>query len=443
VVFAGQLTGQIFAQFVVTALIVGLPIFLELFVTFHCETFLFGYHNQETIPLNIAANPYAFMVQLLAYNWIYSGVFTVKEFVYLGAILAFIALLITVSLILYKRRKLEMAGEFLAVRGMRPVFRYGAAFLAAFLFEGIAMGIFRHDKTGMVAFGLIGGALGFIIAEMLIRRTVRVFRHIKGAAVFSVCFILFILALQFDVTGYGRYTPPNDKVESIYLSNTWESRWFGRTEDWVVEPVPYLFTDEADIAVALELQRAIVEERPERPQHPSDISRIQWRYETYHMEVTLKNGRTVTRRYQFYMRNYSPIAALTRALDEAAKPQMVERLRNIGNEAFSINLEWYYSQDIEDLMEEYYGSNRVSFYRFGERLIKHDIPRHEIPGFLEALALDNQENPRWQSWQGNVLIMAYAARGMRDYRDERAIPIHIYTDDDNALNWLRENGYWG
>jgi ABC-2 type transport system permease protein len=459
VVFAGQLTGQGFAQYVVAALIVGLPIFLELFVSMHCQMFLFGYAGTE-LPVNIAVNPYALMVLLIDGAWTIAG----RKIIHICAVLAFIALLITASVLLYKRRKLEMAGEFLAVRGMRPVFRYGAAFLAAFLFEGISMGIFRNEtRFGMVFFGVIGGALGFIIAEMLIRRTVRVFRHLKGAAVFAGCFVLFILALHFDVMGYGSYTPPADKVESIYLSNS--RRW--DDSKWDIEPVPYHFTDEASIAAALELQRIIVTERPEAEGDFSDHFIARGRQETYHMEVTLKSGRTVTRRYHVWLENNSRIDDLAKALDEAAKPLLIERLRNIGREGDSVRLDWqgpyhplHFSMDADEYAE-YYGydydityAREVPVTDSGEPLLRqYQMLRQDIPGFIGALVEDNMENPRWHYWQGNgnVLISAWVTRESGEWNYGRggrlysrnSHQVYVYSDDDNTLEWLRDNGYLG
>jgi hypothetical protein len=76
-------------------------------------------------------------------------------------------------------------------------------------------------------------------------------------------------------------------------------------------------------------------------------------------------------------------------------------------------------------------------------LLKSHIPRRDIPNFIDALVKDNLDNPRWHKWQGDVSLTAWVSRDPenREFRRD-SIQLHIYSDDD-ALNWLRENGYLG
>jgi ABC-2 type transport system permease protein len=465
-VFAGQLTGRAFSQYIIAGMIIGLPIFLELFVTLHFEMFLFGYNNAVGIPLNMEANPYVLILHIIEtvlYSWTRgNSVIAAKNIMQIGVVLAFIALLIASSIILYRRRRLEAAGEFIAVKGMRPVFRYGGAFLAAFLFEGLSMAMFYEDKVAMVTFALLGGTIGFIIAEMLIRRTVRVFRHLKGAALFAGCFVVFIIALQLDITGYGRYTPPADKVESIYFSDNSLYLYYSNTwsddDSWrsTLKPEPYLFTNVEDIATALALQNAIIKERPVRPR---TYNHAEGRSAFYFMEATLKSGRTITRYYQVYIANDSSIAELGEALHNAAKPQFNERLLNIGKEARSVLLSWrghrpydydyYYDYDYDpgylarsvDVPVPVFPAEEI-----WENLLENSIRRNDIPGFIEAVVLDNEERPRLSYrhdfWSSDLLITATVSRNEQypgHYR--HTIDVHIYDDDHHTLKWLRENGY--
>jgi hypothetical protein len=139
---------------------------------------------------------------------------------------------------------------------MRNVFRYGSAFFFAFIF-GQSVAVVAEESTMLSGFSIFGGILGFFIAEMTIRKTIRVFRFFKGAILFTSIYLAVSLILIFDVFGYGSYVLPKDKVESIYLSEY--SIPLEDTDAWKIKPLSYLFTGEK-MDAALALQEYIAKE---------------------------------------------------------------------------------------------------------------------------------------------------------------------------------------
>ena len=77
------------------------------------------------------------------------------------------------GLLLYRRRKLERAGDFLAIRGLEPVF---------VVICSVAGGVFLYALSEAFGFAVdyflmgLGVVVGFFGSQMLIKRTVRVFR---------------------------------------------------------------------------------------------------------------------------------------------------------------------------------------------------------------------------------------------------------------------------
>jgi ABC-2 type transport system permease protein len=444
VIFAGQLTGNAFAQFLIAGIIIALPLLVELFIMAHFELFLYGFDSPAGTPVNMAANPIVLMVLLISDmgNWFsvsdpgghfsITGGITGAQVFHIALVLAFIAVLIAASLLLYRKRHLEMAGEFIAVRAMRPVFRYSSAFFAAFFFEFLGAGFFRNSPSAMILFALFGGALGWLAADMFIRKTVMVFRYMKGAAVFSGCFLLVFFLIYSDIFGYGSYQPPKNQIESVYFHT--EPMPHTQSPAWDIEPMPYFFTDEAGIDAALALHKYIITERPAFENHDAMTDYGYFNtaasFHSYYLNIKLTNGRTVTRAYHFpiYGEN-AQFSALAGALDDLAKPKLIERLRNLGRAGKPLYLSWVFTSG------EY-------------NIIRDMMPAGHAAPFIDAVIADNLEHPHWHinRFGGQQLSFLFdGAPGSvagRFYNNASGPWIFVRPDDDrNAMSWLLENGY--
>ncbi|MCL2671669.1 MAG: hypothetical protein FWF10_06505 [Clostridiales bacterium] len=130
-------------------------------------------------------------------------------------------LLAALALLLYRRRHLESASELIAVKPLRPIFRYAMAFLASSLLCIFLLGlVFEYEYLGtfmpFLLCLLAGGFIGYFGIEMLIRKTTRVFKKSwKGFCVYAGVMLALMLALQFDVFGIERYRPEPDQITTI------------------------------------------------------------------------------------------------------------------------------------------------------------------------------------------------------------------------------------
>lgn len=148
-----------------------------------------------------------------------------------GQILAAYALaglvIALIALLLYRTRKSEMTGSTVAFPWATPIFKYGVAFCTA-----VALGQFLYyflfgqyrssgndSLPGMILCMAAAGLVGYFVAEMLIKKSFRVFRAgAKGAAIVALALVLLGVAMSFDLTGYEKRVPDESEIESVYYT---------------------------------------------------------------------------------------------------------------------------------------------------------------------------------------------------------------------------------
>ncbi len=226
-----------------------------------------------------------------------------------GQILAAYALaglvIALIALLLYRTRKSEMTGSTVAFPWAVPVFKYGVAFCTAvslgqFLYYFL-FGQYRSSGNdslpGTILCMAAAGLVGYFVAEMLIKKSFRVFRAgAKGAAIVSLALVLLGVTMSFDLTGYEKRVPDESEIESAFYT------FSGMTD---------VTTDDADTIRRLTAaHQAIVKNRNEqvRIADASDADTLsQSDYddiEPFHLRLTyyLKDGSQLSRSYSLYLR---------------------------------------------------------------------------------------------------------------------------------------------
>ena len=134
-------------------------------------------------------------------------------------------LLYLLALWLYRRRRMETAGDFIACTPLRPVFKYVFATGCALVFTFLLSSILNLDSSGTsLLVGLcvmlpIGAFIGYFAAEMLIRRSFRVFRKSwRGFAVLGAVLITLTCLIDFDVLGIEKKQPTDGSYNQIIIS---------------------------------------------------------------------------------------------------------------------------------------------------------------------------------------------------------------------------------
>ncbi len=312
-----MMTGQILAApvfyFVGNILVPGMEYLLRNFA----GNFLYGYSGHTDVALGFLSPPlymYTMCTEVdiasietcesdsyyvTAYALERGSLMILAAYALAGLVIALIALL------LYRTRKSEMTGSTVAFPWATPIFKYGVAFCTA-----VALGQFLYyflfgqyrssgndSLPGTILCMVAAGLVGYFVAEMLIRKSFRVFRTgAKGAVIVALALVLLGVAMSFDLTGYEKRVPDESEIESAFYT------FSGMTN---------VTTDDADTIRRLTAaHQAIVKNRNEQARiadawdadtlSQSDYDDI----EPFSLRLTyyLKDGSQLSRSYYVYLR---------------------------------------------------------------------------------------------------------------------------------------------
>ena len=186
------------------------------------------------------------------------GLGTLAVYAAVGVMFALLALL------LYRKRRMESVSDFVAIPVLKPVFRVCMGFGGAFLFAAVIFeNFFKNSVSGsaaawvMAVLLVIGACLGWLIAEMMIRRTVRAFPlRRKGLALICLICVLTVIAAETDVTGFEKRVPDPDKVDHVEFCYDSE------------------FSDPENIRLVTELHRELVRDKQIYDSKSEDYMRL-------------------------------------------------------------------------------------------------------------------------------------------------------------------------
>ena len=203
--------------------------------------------------------------------------------------------LLGLALVLYRKRKLECAGDFMAIRGIEPVFLTVYTLVIGCVFQ-MLFGLFTGNEMDISLF--IGLVVGFFTGQMLLKRTVRVFQWKAWGkcGILIGIFLLTLLITKLDPLGIQTWMPDAEDVISIRV-NANHGNYSSNGESFIVE-------DAEDIEKMLQVHALLIDsDTQDEALSPvaTVISDKPTPAENYSMPVsltyTLKNGRTVSRYY--------------------------------------------------------------------------------------------------------------------------------------------------
>lgn len=197
-----------------------------------------------------------------------------------GAVLALAALLV------YRGRHVESAGDVVAVRAVRPVFKYGFALCTA-LSGGLAayFVLSLESQTALMLWLVIWGLAGYFAAEMLLRKSFRVFSAWKGAAVLAAAVVLLSLSVQLDWYGFEGRVPAPEAVTEVTVTGLSSAPYDSGDSGGLT------FDDPERIALVTQLHRAVLDGRDQGESGQADG----WLY--LNLSYHLADGSTVQRSY--------------------------------------------------------------------------------------------------------------------------------------------------
>lgn len=268
---------------------------------------------------------------------------------YAAAGLVFLAL----AYLLYRRRESERAGDVVAVRVFRPVFRFGVAALSALLGGRLLYALLWESFQAGDTFTpvplaiclIVAGLIGYYAASMLLAKSLRVFR---GSAVGALCLVAacvaFCAGMRYDLFGIERRIPDQNEITQleIYLARN--------TYYLTPEDQPELLSGAQDLQRTLIAQKDLIRSNYETYRHggsssdPDASTNIRYIY-------TLKNGATVERFYtvSFARSDLSVPGSYANAMDAYVNSPALRQARlRWGDPEFHVESGWFSIQDGDD-----------------------------------------------------------------------------------------------
>ncbi len=313
--------------------------------------------------------------------------------------------LLAAALLIYRRRKLEYAGDFLAVKKLEPLFSLLLTLSVGVIFAGIG----ELFINSYLVFLLAGLTIGFFAGQMMLRRTVRVFRLRTFVAFGVLTGVLLgsIWVTRMDPLGITRWLPEADNVASVTVS----------ASSYSAETV--LLERPEDIDRAIQIHSAMAE-AGERAGEDDEIG-VELR-----LTYTMKDKTSVTRAY--------PV----RAAGAGRTPQeeaALAFLREIFSRPENVLIGYQNREQYLSCVADVTVSNKGT----GESKLENSA---QCRALVEAVLADCEAGTMAQNW--HLQAEGFSGYGIVIWRVTadnyaEALDIQVGKDCVNTLKWLEEN----
>lgn len=290
--FVAMMTGMSIVQAVLSYILLLFPAGIMVLLLLNFRVLLYGFPsdyflNQEMGKMSPLT--FATMLNQRPFHW-------QEAIIYSFFIILFYAL----ALFLYKKRKLEAASEAIAFPKMRAIFKYGVTF-CTMLSGGMYFSVVPYSSFGWIVFGYVLGAIiGYYVADMILRKTWRVFGNVKGLALYGIFIAILISVIQF-LGIYENYVPAQNEIKNVLLANN-SHMYINRDEIYEDYYIPKSLKDKANIEAVRKLHKQIVADKKENQVEEEEVP-----YETAFFLYELKNGDHVIREYRINRDIYSEL----------------------------------------------------------------------------------------------------------------------------------------
>ena len=283
-----------------------------------------------------------------------SGWHWVALYAVVGIVFAALAYLV------YRRRASETAGDLITVRWAAVLFRFGVGVSAALSLGFLVYSLFyfelfsRSSHDSLIALAIcmmLTGLVGYFSAEMLLNKTIHVFRRgWRGAVALLVLLTVITVCIGLDPLNLAGYVPDEDEIQSVTVHTSGANS--------------IATSDPEIIAQVTQLHRAIADDLDTlRQLNPSTVetsSNLSWSYLSLY--YTLEDGSRVNRSYDL---PFDPEQAQTDAESYSARlvalyqsPAVLEETialledMNVSDVSFSLWDEgWNYLDDQETMLK--------------------------------------------------------------------------------------------
>jgi ABC-2 type transport system permease protein len=286
--FVATVTGISAVQGVLTYILLIFPVGITLLTLSNLSYFLFGFPSSYFINKNLDT------LSPLTYAGVLDGRPLQNEDIILYIVITI--LLYGLSLLLYKKRKIESASEAIAFPKLRNIFKYGVTF-CSMLLGGMYFGEFQSNSLGWMIFGYaVGSIFGYYIGEMVLQKNWRVFGHYKGLVIYAL--IVSVLVLGIETLGfYENKVPDQSEIKSVLLADS--SYVYTNQESFDHVFVPGALKEQENIEAVRKLHQQIINDKD----NPVELTENDYMIPAFFL-YELNNGNKVIRQYEVHEKIY-------------------------------------------------------------------------------------------------------------------------------------------
>lgn len=414
-----------------TANIVALPVLylifnfvflgMEYVVRMLYGMFVFGYNELPDCILEFMS-PLIYLFTRIGLSATKTAVTLTNWSALLGYIIAAVVFSVT-ALLLYRKRRMESAGDVIAVKSLRPVFKFCVTACSALcfglLFFVIISTLFTSLSTSMLVLSaglIIGAFIGYFASEMLLKKSFHVFKgNWKGFVITAVLCIVFAFVCVTDLFDLSSRLPDIDDIEMIVCNR---------------EAGGYDVTERSDIEAILDVNKAIIDDR-DKYEGLDDTGYESVGYVS--LRYKLKDGRVICRGYTLliddnYKAYYAALGSVN-IVKSCFTPEIPVTVQNVYDASFE-----YPSGSGELNSISLTPEQAVDFY---ENALMKDIEngakKPHIPEMSSTAGTDTPD-----SYVYIELVTApEAATGDETYND--SLVVDIDADCTECIAWVKAN----
>jgi len=407
VCFVSVITGNSFAMLGLNVIFHTVSLIFAAVFTVISEAFLHGFAGEDTLLQKTFERSFITRIPTMMMDWIYASGEALKQ--NRITVIIFISsaiVLYAVSGLLYSKRRMETAEDVAGFKCLNLIFKQLVTFIGAVSAFALFLPAIYRSSAVMWIGVIIVSAVVYFGAEMLLRKTLRVWRSYKGFVAFLAAFAVIISAFAFtSFFGFETFLPDISEVENVAVYSFYHHE------------KPFVSNEEV-------ISKAIME-------HNSLIKASQVivpeEYDTrIHIEYELKNGKTVHRAYR---------------IDEELLYEIMDSLYE--NEEYKEKCIAVYAH-VEKLLSATLqsGGNHIEFAEEkAEELIEC------IKKDLKMLSYGQINNG---GWNVGVEFRYVAKKEKTEEKSEYTEPsdrinyMHqtINMNFENTVKWIKDNGYW-
>lgn len=279
-ILIGMLTGLTAAQGILTYILLFLPYGLSILIFYNLKIIIYGFVYESYMETNfLFLSPITRLTNLKDFPMEHYEIITY-------IILSFTIFII--GRILYKKRKSEAISNVVAFKLLQPIFKYGLTF-CCMLVGGMYFAYMEKNLSWIIFGYIIASFIGYIISEMIIKKSLKVFKNLKGYFIYSVVMVLIMVCINFDLISFQKRIPAFNEIESIFLEDNFFSLIKGSRKK------PHFYKEFSNIEEIQKLHKDIISNKISY----NELNSLKGNFQRKPVALMykLKNGSTIKRQY--------------------------------------------------------------------------------------------------------------------------------------------------